>query len=209
MAYDSKYFEWQKSVGMFGGMANRFKFLPYLRNDDHLLDFGCGGGFLLNNLNCTEKAGIEVNPTARQQANSLGLTVYDSIAAVPDNFASLVISNHALEHVGCPKQALTELKEKTRKGCRLVFVVPHEPANDAWHPDDINQHLYTWNPMTLGNLFTHAGYNVRKVDTIRHRWPRHYLGMNNFLGGRLFHIVCKLEAYRTGNYQVRIFATNE
>jgi len=189
-------------------MANSFKFAPYLRNDDTLLDFGCGGGYLLNNFKCkcTNIAGIEVNPSARQQAHSLGILVYDSIAAVPDEYYSLVISNHALEHVECPYQALVDLKPKIKMNGRLVFVVPHEGPHDKWLSDDINQHLYTWNPMTLGNLFSKAGYRVRTVDTIRHRWPRNYLKIYRYLGKNLFQLFCKIEAYRVGNYQIRIVA---
>ena len=206
MSYDANYFEWQQKVGLFGGMANSFKFNQYLRNEDTVLDFGCGGGYLLNNLKCRQKAGIEVNPTARQSAHVMGIMVYDTIDSVPDQFASLVISNHALEHVECPYQTLIELKPKIKRSGRLVFVVPHEGPRDKWHPNDINQHLYTWNPMTLGNLFSNAGYTVSAVETIRHRWPRNYIKIYKYFGEHLFHILCKLEAYRTNNYQIRIIA---
>lgn len=42
--YDEKYFEWQKTVGEFGGKANLFKFEKYINEDSDVLDFGCGGG---------------------------------------------------------------------------------------------------------------------------------------------------------------------
>ena len=41
-----------------------------------VLDFGCGGGYLLHNLTCAEKAGIEVNPAAIEDARAKGLTIY-------------------------------------------------------------------------------------------------------------------------------------
>lgn len=207
MTYGAKYFEWQKDMGHFGGIVNSPIFSPYLQPDDTLLDFGCGGGYLLNNLMCTTKAGIEINPVARQQAHSMGITVYETISDVPDEFASLVISNHALEHVDCPFQTLVNLKSKLKMNGRLVFIVPHEGPHDKWLPNDINQHLYTWNPMTMGNLFAKAGYRVCAVDTIRHRWPRNYLKLYQFFGAKLFQTLCKLEAYRVSNYQIRIVAS--
>lgn len=42
--YDKKYFDWQKTIGEFGGKANLFKFEDNIKNTDTVLDFGCGGG---------------------------------------------------------------------------------------------------------------------------------------------------------------------
>ena len=49
--YNEKYFnDYQKKIGEFGGIANTFKFKKYIKASDSILDFGCGGGFLLKNL---------------------------------------------------------------------------------------------------------------------------------------------------------------
>jgi len=117
-----------------------------------------------------------------------------------------VISNHALEHVDCPLETLVDLLPKIKRNGHVVFVVPHEGPRNKWQPNDINQHLYTWNPMTLGNLFSKAGFRICSVDTIRHKWPRNYLRLYKYLGGPLFHFLCRIEAYRTRNFQIRIVA---
>ena len=57
--YDARYFAWQAPQGEFGGWANLTKFRKYIRNDDRVLDFGCGGGFLLKNLTCRKRVGVE------------------------------------------------------------------------------------------------------------------------------------------------------
>ena len=49
--YNKKYFEWQKDVGIFGAKANKIKFEELISKNLKVLDFGCGGGFLLMNLN--------------------------------------------------------------------------------------------------------------------------------------------------------------
>ena len=71
--YNSDYFEWQRKIGMFGGRANSFKFNRSIRPYDTVVDFGCGGGFLLKNLNCLERLGIEVNEAAHEEIIENGL----------------------------------------------------------------------------------------------------------------------------------------
>ena len=70
----------KKKIGEFGGKANLFKFKKYISKKDNVLDFGCGGGFLLNNLDCNYKAGIEINPVARDFCkNHLGIDCFSSL----------------------------------------------------------------------------------------------------------------------------------
>jgi 2-polyprenyl-3-methyl-5-hydroxy-6-metoxy-1,4-benzoquinol methylase len=64
--YDAEYFDWQKNIGAFGGWANAFMFGPSVAKDDTVIDFGCGGGFLLKNLDCKNKIGIEPNAEASE-----------------------------------------------------------------------------------------------------------------------------------------------
>src|SRR5260370_42501062 len=65
--YDVHYFnDFQKKIGEFGGRANKFMFEKHVLAAGTVLDFGCGGGFLLNNPNCSEKIGVRVNPGTRE-----------------------------------------------------------------------------------------------------------------------------------------------
>src|SRR5512135_3119308 len=89
--YDDKYFSWQKSMGEFGGWANKTIFQPYISVNDKVLEFGCGGGFLLKELNCREKIGIEVNKTAREQALKMNITSYESVSFVKNEWAAVGI----------------------------------------------------------------------------------------------------------------------
>ena len=52
--YNKKYFSWQSRVGEFGGRANLSKFAKFIRPDHHVIDYGCGGGYLLKNIKCKE-----------------------------------------------------------------------------------------------------------------------------------------------------------
>ena len=79
--YDKEYFDlYQKEIGEFGGMANLFKFKKYINDNDTVLDFGCGGGFVLKNLNCKEKIGIDLNSVAREYCNNINkITCYNQL----------------------------------------------------------------------------------------------------------------------------------
>ncbi len=202
--YNERYFDWQREIGEFEGEVGLFKFKYYINSSDNVIDFGCGGGYLLKNLICNRKIGIEPNVSARRVAESRGIKVYDKIEEIPDNFADVIISNHALEHVLCPYEVVKSLKRKVKVGGKLIFVVPHQGPNEEFKEEDVNQHLYTWNPLTLGNLFKVAGYRVIKVEKIRHMWPPRFRLIKRFFGEELFHLIARIYAILKNNYQIRI-----
>lgn len=206
MRYSEDYFNWQKDIGVFGGIANLFKFAPFISTQDNVLDFGCGGGFLLDQIECSDKVGVEISDIAREYAKSRGLAVYKHISDVPDEFATVIISNHVLEHVECPLESVKALYSRLALFGKIIFVVPHQSPNEKYRADDKNQHLYTWNPQTLGNLFKAAGYQNIFVDVIRHKWPPNYARLHALLGQRGFDWVCRAYAIYKHNYQIRIIA---
>jgi SAM-dependent methyltransferase len=89
--YDEKYFDWQSSMGEFGGWANQTMFIDFVGANSDILDFGCGGGFLLGGLRCHKKVGVEINPSAAEIARSKGIEVFDSAAKVPDDYVDTII----------------------------------------------------------------------------------------------------------------------
>src|SRR3954468_17667542 len=123
-AAGSRYFEWQnRNAGVTGKIEAR-KFLAYVKPTDAVLDFGCGGGHVLRNLNCARRIGVEINPAARKVAAEAGIECHDSIASIGDNSLDVVISNHALEHVVAPIFTLKALLSKLKPSGFLVLCVP-------------------------------------------------------------------------------------
>ena len=55
-----KYFKWQSHVGIFGAIANRIKFEELIKPNQKVLDFGCGGGYMLSTFENIEKFGVEL-----------------------------------------------------------------------------------------------------------------------------------------------------
>lgn len=205
--YDQKYFEWQKGCGDFGGWANLIKFERFIQEEDNVVDFGCGGGFLLQNLKCTGKLGVEINPAARLTAQQNGVKTVGSPSEIPDDWATICISNNALEHATEPLKELKEIYKKLRSGGRAVFVVPCENITWAYKPGDINYHLYSWGPMTLGNLFTEAGFEVIESKPFIHKWPKNYKAIARIVGPKLFHFICRIYGrYERTWFQVRVVA---
>jgi len=190
--YDNEYFNWQASIGEFGGWADQSKFAKYISNDDDVLDFGCGGGFLLRSLNCKKKVGIEVNPEAIETAKKNGIEVYISVEAIPDEYVDIVISNHALEHALQPLDELKSLWKKLRSEGRIIFVVPCESISCSYRPNNINHHLYSWSPMCIGNLFIEAGFSLVEVKPYIHKWPPYYALIARFGGRQFFEIACRI-----------------
>jgi SAM-dependent methyltransferase len=204
--YDKRYFDWQKSIGEFGGWANKTKFSEYIDKENDVLDFGCGGGFLLKNIECKKKAGVEINPTAAETARNNGLEVYHSSDEVPDEYVDIIISNNALEHTHYPLDELKKLFKKLKPDGKIIFVVPCENISYHYKPNDINQHLYSWSPMGIGNLFSTAGFSVIESKPYIHKWPPDYIKAAKF-GRKVFDMVCRIYGqYERTWFQVRIIA---
>lgn len=159
-----------------------------------VVDFGCGCGYLLANLACKEKLGVEVNPVARAEAEKSGIRAVASTSEVEDGWADIVISNHALEHCLHPLQELQALLPKVVPGGMVVFVVPCEAIKSRYKQNDPDHELYSWSPMTLANLFAEAGFTVVECKAYIHHWPPRFIPrLLRSLGGRwLFEVGCKI-----------------
>lgn len=190
--YDESYFDWQKRIGEFGARLSAKAFQPFIKEDMVVVEFGSGGGYLLNNLSAKEKKGIEINDIARQTARQMGIDSVKNISEIPDDYADIIISTHVLEHVMNPFGALCELRDKLKDGGMVVFHVPNEPCDTEYVRSEVNNHLYTWNCLTLGNLFKAAGYFVYSVQNVQEVWPRHFLEVEREVSPQLFEDICEI-----------------
>ncbi len=204
--YNKTYYTWQKDMGAFGGWADLIKFEKYITPDMNVIDFGCGGGFLLNIIQCEGKIGIEINDVARESVDNFGIKSCRVVGEAPDDWADCIISNHALEHVSDPLQQILGLKDKMKVGGKIIFVVPFDSYR--YKPNDINYHLFSWSPMNLGNLFTEAGYKVLESKEFIHKWPPFYAKLAYIFGQRIFNFLCVTYGWmsRYSCSQVRIVA---
>jgi SAM-dependent methyltransferase len=210
--YGTNYFDWQKTIGSFGAWVDSHKFQPLIGPDDTVIDFGCGGGFLLNALLCKKKIGIEPNSSAAPSINGFGITHFfnpnDARLALGEGFADVIISTNALEHTLNPLQELKDLRRLLKPAGIISFIVPCDSVHLAYKPDDINHHLFSWSPMNLGNIFSEAGYRIEYAKPYIHKWPR-YSAQVAKLGWPIFNLCCKVWARIDNEWtQVEIKASN-
>jgi SAM-dependent methyltransferase len=171
-----EYFSWQSGGGDFAARITAHTFRRFAKPGDTIIDFGCGGGFLLKELGGRDNIGVEINPVAREHAQSLGVRCYATTGEVPDAVADVIISNHALEHVPYPIGALGELRRKLRPSGSLILCVPIDNWRHQKHYDraDLNHHLHTWTPQLLGNTLSDAGYEVLEIRPRIFAWPKRW-----------------------------------
>lgn len=187
--YDAKYWKWQGQGVDLGGKITALLYEQYASSESTCVDFGCGSGTVLQNLKCKKKLGIEVNPHAQEGARNRSINVVSTVAEVPDGFADLIVSNHALEHTPYPLETLAHLRKKIRSRGKLVLCVPglidEKNYHEAHKHDDPNvdqhNHLYAWSPRNLANLLVAAGYQVASAKEIR--YSRTYESDQAFLSG--------------------------
>ena len=205
--YDKQYFDWQSSMGEFSAWADQSKFSKYITPDSTVLDFGCGGGFLLKSFNCGKKLGVEVNMAAAEIARKNGVEVFSAVEEVPDDYVDVVISNNALEHTLQPLEELKQLSRKMQGDGKIIFVVPCESISHSYKANDVNHHLYSWSPMCIGNLFTEAGLSVIESEPYIHKWPPKYEFIAKIGGRSLFDIACRIYGrIERSWFQVRVIA---
>ena len=206
--YSEEYYNWQKEIGIISGKAQQFLFEKYINYDDNVLEFGCGGGFLLKNVTAKTKIGIEINTHARIYAIESGLNVVENSSFIPDFWADVIMSNHVLEHTSNPLEELSQIYKKLKIGGKIVFVIPHE-KKIKYTPNDINQHLFTWSEMNIGNLFVKAGFKIIEIKEFYHRYPPFSNFILKTFGLPIFHLFAHIFGFIMSHKvsQIQIVAT--
>lgn len=206
------YFQWQKSIGLLGAEINQFIFKPYVREQDDVLEFGCGGGYFLQRLKARTKVGVDINPAARAEANSLGLEVHKSLDEIGIQRFSRIVTSHALEHVPCPFEALERLRSFLEPDGLLLWLSPmddwRKKNQRRWKPNDMDMHLYAWTPLLIGNLLDAAGYKPQSISIITHAFPPSAIAERLWnISPRLFHMAARAWAIARRQRQILAVAS--
>lgn len=175
-------------------------FAKYCSDEKVVLDLGSADGFFLANLSAKRRIGVEANPAARvlsrdtEKRFGVIIETVDSLEDVANGVADIAISNHCLEHILTPFAVLKELRSKLKPNALFVLVVPFDDwrkkEHRTWRSGDVNNHLYTWSPLCLGNLLTEAGFKVDSCRVITGAWHPRFFGILRRLHPRAFAITC-------------------
>jgi SAM-dependent methyltransferase len=193
IGYKQEYFNWQKNLGVLGGKYDIFKYLPYIKNKDFVLDFGCGGGYILKSLNLQNSFGVEPNDAAREECKLKGLQVEASLDNFEKNYFDLIYSNHVFEHLDSPLEIAIKLRSYLKVNGLLLIAVPNE-CNVKYVSNNIDQHIYTWSEINLGNLLLKAGFEILEIKTIKFRWTPRFVWIHKVFGLYIFRLFCYLNA---------------
>lgn len=189
------YFTWQNSHADTAGCIQARLYSQHLSGSGTLVDFGAGGGGLLNALRADTKIAVEPNPVAREHCRSVfGIRAVEGLEVLADDSADAVISNHCLEHVPHPIAALKEMRRVLKPGGVCVICLPIDDwrVQRTYSPQDINHHLHTWTPLLFGHTLSEAGFTVVGIGIVTEAWPPGYPTLYAKLPEWLFRIVCQL-----------------
>jgi 2-polyprenyl-3-methyl-5-hydroxy-6-metoxy-1,4-benzoquinol methylase len=146
-----------------------------------LLDYGCGGGFLLRHARelGLDAVGFDIGAQAQRVCKGQGLKVVgDPSELEPASFDAIVL-HHVFEHVPDPRRTLHELSRLLAPGGMLFLEVPNAGSlraqlampsltrrlrlDERYRAFPI--HLWYFRPSTLGRLLGATGYHVKALET--------------------------------------------
>jgi 2-polyprenyl-3-methyl-5-hydroxy-6-metoxy-1,4-benzoquinol methylase len=136
-----------------------------------VLDFGCGSGWLLDNLKQGgwDCYGLDFDSKAVDFCRSKGLKV--SVGNIPeqnypDNYFDAITINHVIEHIHEVDELIRNCYLKLKKGGRLVIATPntanwqHKLYGSYWFQLDPPRHLHIFNPENLGQVVKRNGFSL-------------------------------------------------
>lgn len=182
--YDATYFGWQVKENQNNVRWQRARLKPSLEVAPRaaVFEVGCSGGYTLASISAGSKHCFEVNDVAIAHAAQKfpDIRVYKRWADVPDDTMDYAYSFDSFEHHVSPLDNLMCLYAKMRRGGTVHIEVPYEHGSFGgnspnvhgrrWKPGDVNNHLFTWSPLLLGNFVTAAGFRVTACRDGEEMW---------------------------------------
>ena len=163
-------------VYLFPILRNKFDFnllyLPSVKSGK-ILDFGCGNGWLLDNLKAAgwEAYGLDFDSKAIEFCNSKGLkAAVGDIGSqnYPENYFDAITINHVIEHVHEVDQLIKDAFKVLKKGGKLIIATPntgswmHKMYGKYWLHLDPPRHLHLFNNTNLERIINRNGLTIEK-----------------------------------------------
>ena len=146
----------------------------YLQNAGILLDYGCGTGAFLEEMQKDgwKTLGIEPDESAREIAtkrNPSGIMRPVELANMESNSLDLITLWHVLEHVDEPLKACEQFFRILKPGGFLFLALPNHLSNDAekygkyWAAYDVPRHLFHFNLLNINKISESVGFQKPAV----------------------------------------------
>lgn len=162
-------------------------YFRHVRAGQQVMEYG--GGLGNNLLTVARRASVcMVEPSAigREIARTAGISAVASLSQLPTTNFDTVLCRHVLEHVEQPLSILQELRQRLTGEGKLILVVPCEHMDLSPSRDDLDHHLFCWNPRTLSNLLVRAGYVIEGIRNEYFGAKRKLLPVFRAFGGRYY-----------------------
>ena len=155
-------------------MDVQFRYLPKPKEKQRLLDIGCGNGSFLERARHAgwDVLGLEPDPKAADAARQRGFNVVvgtiDELSDVTACFDAITLS-HVIEHVYWPFELMMSVHRLLKPGGVVYIDTPNINSHGAkvfggnWRGLETPRHLVLFNPASLKNLLTAAGFNLIKM----------------------------------------------
>lgn len=141
-----------------------------------VLDFGCGGGRLLDGLKARfglRTVGMDFNASLFERLRERGHEAFEASdagwAQVDDDSFDLVVMNHVLEHVYHPRAVLAQVRRVMKRDGVLDIAVPNPDGYSAraygahWYSLDSPRHVMLFSPQVAETLLRETGFTDIEV----------------------------------------------
>lgn len=150
------------------------KFASHLSPGGTVVEFGVGHGWNLAALRCRERIGFDVAAHVAPVVRKHGIAFVERSEDLPSATADVLICHHVLEHVPHPAATLKEIQRVLARGGRLLLFVPYEVERRQrrYVEHELDHHLFSWTPQTLGNLVRDCGFSLSSASIGRSGYDR-------------------------------------
>jgi SAM-dependent methyltransferase len=142
-------------------------FSRWIRPDDRVLDLGCGYCQFINHIACSEKYGMDLNPSAADHAaNNVTLIQQDCSARWPfdDHFLDAIFTSNFFEHLptkGALENTLREALRCLKPDGRLIALGPNIRYLGGAYWDFFDHHL-ALTDQSLVEVLEKTGFAISK-----------------------------------------------
>ncbi|MFC1603160.1 methyltransferase domain-containing protein [Pseudomonadota bacterium] len=164
-----------------------FAYFNGIESNSKVLEVGGGFGYNLYKVaSMTKVCLLEPSDMARKMAECKGLRTVSSFDELGDEKFDFILCRHVIEHVQDPLELLTKMLSVTSQNGKLKLIVPVERNDMPVNPNDIDHHLFCWNPQALANLAYEAGWNYDKHYWEYYGGRRKLLALYRKFGGEVY-----------------------
>lgn len=151
-----------------------FCFQKFVKKSDTIIDIGAGYCEFINNISCTKKYAVDINPDTKKYANKNVVTLQSDASSLPKRFegiADAVFISNFLEHLNSKEEVLEilmEAKKILKKNGKILILQPNIDLVKERYWDFID-HKIAINGASLQEALTITGFNTEVF--IKHFLP--------------------------------------